>query len=110
MEAVNNVLMMKLFVLLLHCVSYMHADCVTTTYKELLGGYNIFPKNPVFKKTKGKDIFNCGKWCIDEEFCKMWRFGDGYCQIFHSMKDQVEVKISPTNTTMRTYYETGQGE
>lgn len=112
MGAANNIITVNMVFVLLQCVGYMHADCYVREFKMLPGGYNIYMKNdirPVFKTVKVKDATECGQLCANKNFCNVWRFGAGNCQIFHSMKDEVIAKQSSTQTT-KTYYETGEGE
>lgn len=112
MEAANNLCAINIMLMLIKCVIYIHADCYVREYKLLPGGYNIYMQNgiqTIFKTVKGIDIRDCGQMCADEKFCNVWRFGGGNCQIFHSRNDKVTAKQS-TNTTIKTYYEIGEGE
>ena len=110
MEAFHNSLIVNIVFLLLQCTSYMRAECTSREYRSLPGGFNVFLQNgvqPAFNAVKMEYKTECARFCMNNIFCKMWRFGDGYCQIFHPMKDKI---IISSNATMTTYYETDESE
>ena len=112
MEAFNNSLIANIVFLLLQCTSHMRAEVVSMEYKRLPGGFNVFLQNgvqPEFNAVKMDYKTECAHLCMNEVFCKMWRFGDERCQLFHPMKDKV-IGITSSNTNVNTYYETGGGE
>lgn len=112
MEAANNLCAIKILLMLLQCVTYMHANCYSREYKLLPGGYNIYMKIGVhafFKRVNRVDINDCVQLCANETFCNVWRFDGGSCQIFHSRKDKVRA-IKSTNPTSKTYYETAEDD
>lgn len=112
MEAAKNLFLINIVFFLIQFVTYMNAECNKTKYTSLPAGVNIHMAEdiqPVFEAEKLNNTIKCGQMCANEKFCNVWRFGLGNCQIFHSVKDKVTVRRS-TNTSTKTYYETGEGE